>query len=287
MMRRLTVLTCLMLAASGSLAAPLWELKGTSNSIRLLGSVHFLRAGDAELPDAVRDAYRDAEILVMELDMDDLNPLQAQSVLLRLAVDPDGRDLPTIVGKATYGKARRAAARVDIELDNFRQFEPWYAALMVTQLRLAQLGFTGDQGIEARLTRWAGADGKQIRGLETLQTQLGFLDSLSPDAQQEFLEVTVDEAIEIQDNLDDIVDAWRRGDARQLEDDLLTSMASQKELYDKILVARNRSWTASIADLVNQPDDYLIVVGALHLVGDDSVLAMLKDAGYDSRQVLR
>ena len=57
MTQRLSVLLAglfVFLLAPVAQSLPLWELEGTRNSIRLLGSVHFLRAEDYPLPDTQR-----------------------------------------------------------------------------------------------------------------------------------------------------------------------------------------------------------------------------------------
>jgi len=70
-----------------------------------------------------------------------------------------------------------------------------------------------------------------------------------------------------------------------MERELLKGLDEVPALYDAILVQRNRNWVEPIAALRNRPDDYLVVVGAMHLVGDDSVIAMLEQQGIRTRQL--
>lgn len=286
-MRNMALLLALLagLFSAASPAAPLWQLEGGRSTIYLLGSVHFLRAGDYPLPETVQAAYAAAEVLVMELDMDDLNPIQAQATLSRMAVDPQGRDLEQLVGERDFATARERATGIGIDLETLRPFEPWYAALQISQLRLVQLGLDPQQGIEARLLARAQADGKRIVGLETFESQLRTLDSLPPRDQARFLLVTLEDAEEIPAHLETLLQAWRRGDVATLERELLASLREQPALYARLLVDRNRNWTAQLQRLAERGGSYLVIVGALHLVGDDSVLAMLQRRGYPSRQL--
>src|SRR5690606_4796236 len=127
--------------ATGAQAAPLWELTGTSNRIVLLGSVHLLRGGDDGLDPLIAEALDEAEVLVMELALDGLDPVESAATLVRLAVDPDGRTLDELLGAKAWTESLALADEVEIDLRQLAGFEPWYAAVMVTQLRLAQLGF--------------------------------------------------------------------------------------------------------------------------------------------------
>jgi hypothetical protein len=168
-----------------------------------------------------------------------------------------------------------------------RQYEPWYAALQITQLRLMQLGFDGSFGVETQILMQAIQHGKELGGLETLEAQLDSMDSLPMDAQREFLMVTLEEAAAAGEMLDEIIDAWKSGDTAELEDNLLRDLSANSQLYDQLIVQRNRNWTKSIVSFTEDSRNYLIVVGALHLVGDDSVLKMLNDAGFSTRQIKR
>ena len=85
--------------------------------------------------------------------------------------------------------------------------------------------------------------------------------------------------------MDGVVRAWKAGDTAQLETDLMDGLDEQPELYERILVRRNENWAASVLALINDSQDYLIVVGALHLVGDDSLLRLIDDAGYPAQQL--
>ena len=49
--------------------------------------------------------------------------------------------------------------------------------------------------------------------------------------------------------------------------------------------ARNRKWMTTIEPLLQKEDDYLIVVGAGHLVGQDSILQLLQAKGHRPKRL--
>jgi len=278
----------LLLAVSGcgaSTAAPVWEITGTTNHIVLLGSMHYLRAADYPLPTEVTRAYAEADVLLMELDLDDLDPAQTQTLVAERAIDPEGRTLRDLLGDTEYQLSRERAAQLDIELDDLQRFEPWYAAVLITQIRLAQLGFDPLLGMESRLLADAQRDAKPIQGLESVGEQLAALDTLPPEAQRAFLLTTLEEATAIDSEIDSLVSAWRTGDTERLQTEMLSSLEAQPELYEQLIVARNRRFAARIAALRNDGRDYLVVVGTLHLVGKDSIPALLASEGVASRRL--
>ena len=120
---------------------------------------------------------------------------------------------------------------------------------------------------------------------ETVDEQLSFLDGLSLDAQAEMLLQTLEQGKELRDSIDTMIGAWRTGDMAYLEEELLAAMEEQTELGDALIWNRNRRWADTIVTWLDDEDDYLVVVGALHLVGDGGVPALLEARGIDVRQL--
>ena len=286
MCRALCLLTLWLVATTAAAEPlPLWELENTGNRLQVMGSVHFLRSSDYPLPAALERAYEQADLLVMEIDMDDLDPLRAQAVMTSMGVNNNGRTLSQSLGSSDYAEAQKLAEPVGIPLALFETFEPWFAALSISQLRMIQLGFDPSWGVESQLTERARRDGKTIIGLETLEQQLSFMDELDEDTQKLFLLESLREANEVEKEISTIVDAWKSGNTDTLEDMLLQGLAEVPELYEAILIERNKNWVPEIIELTRKQENVLIVVGAMHLVGDNSVLAMLEDSGIESRQL--
>jgi uncharacterized protein YbaP (TraB family) len=273
------------LAASSAFALPLWEITGTRNRVLLLGSIHTLRPSDFPLDPAIAAAVDEADVVYMELDMDDMDPVATSATVAGLAVDPRGRQLPELLGTAAWNNAVEQGQKIGIDMSSLAPFEPWYAAIVVTQLRLDQLGFDPSRGVESQIVADAQKAGKEIRGLETLEGQLTALDTLSPGAQRSFLLLTLEEAATIGDEVDDMIAAWKAGDVPTLDHDMLDSVREQPEVYRSLILRRNEAFSRAIAALANDSQDYLIVIGTLHLVGEDSVLNMLARDGLKTRPV--
>ena len=281
----LSILPVAVLADSAGTPVTMWMAEGSGNRVYLLGSIHLLREQDHPLPQIIADAYEDAETLYMELDMDDLDPLATQATINRLGMLEEGISLRDVMGEELYAEAATAASELEIPLEMLERTEPWYAAITVEQLVLARIGFSTAYGIEMHLLRKASGDGKEILGFETLEQQLGYLDSLSLEAQRELLMQTLTEGAVIREIMDDLISAWRSGDIDYLEQTLLADLSGYPELYDTIVADRNRLWVDTIDDLLDDGEDYLVIVGALHLVGEDGVPRLLEQRGIRITQM--
>jgi uncharacterized protein YbaP (TraB family) len=81
-----------------------------------------------------------------------------------------------------------------------------------------------------------------------------------------------------------LLSAWRTGDTDELETLLSSEFERFPELYKPLTEDRNRVWVDKLVDMLDDDDDYLVVVGALHLVGRNSVVDLLRARGYDVEQ---
>ena len=273
------------LADSAVHPVTMWAAEGVSNRVYLLGSVHLLRKQDHPLPRVIDDVYSDAETLYMELDMDDLDPLLMQATINRLGLLDEDTSLRDVMGDELYAEAAAAATELDIPLEMLERAEPWFAAITVEQLALARIGFNPSYGVEMHLLQKASRDGKTILGLESVEQQLGYLDGLSPGAQRDLLMQTLTEAADLRELMDDLILAWRSGDIDYLGQTLLDDVSGHPELYEAIVASRNRLWADTIDELLERDEDYLVVVGALHLVGEDGVPQLLQRRGVKIEQM--
>lgn len=257
--------------------AMLWVAQGNQNSVYLLGSIHLLRPEDHPLPSAIQLVYDDADVLVMELDMDDLDYVDVMVAFRELGVLDGEIRLADLLGEELHAQATAAAAATQIPLDLLAQSEPWLAAMTVQELLAMRVGFSGELGVEQYLTKMALADGKPILGLESISEQLGFLDGLPMPAQSQWLVHSLVDGLRIEMIVDQLVAAWRSGDIDYLERELLHEARMSPELHDALLVQRNLNWIDRIVGYLDDEQDYLIVVGAAHLVGDDGVVKLLTE----------
>lgn len=263
----------------------LWRAQGINNSVYLLGSIHLLRAEDHPLPTVIDAAYKDAEVLIMELDMDDIDAALTQQLFNQSGVLRDGTTLRDLMGEESYLRAAAAAKLSDIPIDLLAQSKPWLAAITVEMMALYRIGFNPTLGVEMHLTSRAIADGKPIEGLEAVEEQLAFLDGLSLQAQRDLLIQTLEDSADMSESIEEMIRAWRYGDIDFLESGLLESFAEHEELNEELVTKRNRRWVSQIAELLDDRDDYLVIVGALHLVGEAGVPKLLAQEGIKILQL--
>jgi uncharacterized protein YbaP (TraB family) len=259
-----------------------WSVRGEHNTVYLFGSIHVLRPGDVGLPSAAQAAYDDAEQLVMEIDMDDpaiADPLAMAAQMQRYAQLPPGQSLESVLG-ADYATVAAHVQEAGLDISTFDGFAPWFVGMLILQLEVTKRGFDPAHGIEQQVTDRAVADRKPILGLETPADQFAVLAGLSLPEQKRFLLMTLEETESADARLDELLTAWRTGDTATLARVLSDEFDEFPELYRPLTEDRNRAWVEQLAGLLDDRDDYLVVVGALHLVGRNSVVDLLRQRGY-------
>lgn len=270
----------LLLAAHAHADPVVWRVSGGNGDMWLLGSVHYLRDADYPLPDVVDDLYARADRLVMELDLDDLDAVGLQARLVGAAMLPSGTSLESVLDADLYARADRRAAEFGFDLDALARVEPWLVALTLMDLGMGRHGYRADRGLEQYFLGRAARDGKPIDGLESVDAQVGVFESLSADEQQAMLDQTLTELEDANAATAELVAAWRDGALERLGAELLDEFERYPRLYRMLVVDRNRSWIDPLVEHLERPGEELVVVGALHLVGADSVVNMLEQRGY-------
>jgi uncharacterized protein YbaP (TraB family) len=261
-------------------ASSVWVMKGAKNTVYLAGSVHALPREQSELPPQLERAYNASRSVVMEVDLDDMDPLEAVQFVTSRGTLPEGETLGDVIGAAGYAKVSKLAATLEVPDAVISKLEPWAAAMVLTQFALMKTGYDPQLGIDMQLAGRARTDGKPVDGLETVIDQLGIFDGRSVDEQKKFLLESTDDAPKLSDDLHRLIIAWRAGDLKALEKELSKERQTAPGLYDELLGARNRKWLPKIEALLDRDQDVLVVVGALHFVGHDGLLELLTKAGH-------
>ena len=257
-----------------------WRVTGEdTGELLLLGSIHYLRQEDYPLPSNIDELYQQADTLVMELDLDDLDTLSVENLFVEAGTLPPGSSLQTVLTPAVYELAETRSAEFGLDFTFATRLEPWLVAITLMDLGMNALGFNASRGLEQHLLRRATSDGKQVLGLETLEDQIHVFDQLSIKEQEALLLQTLNEIDSADDAMDELLNAWRDGRVNTLANELTANFEDFPILYRHLVIDRNERWLDPLRQLLETGERYLVVVGALHLVGDDSVIELLQHQG--------
>jgi hypothetical protein len=279
---RLALLAAVLPAALASADPAAWRMTGRNGAeITLLGSMHVMRPSDHPLPSSIDALVERADLIVMEVDIDDIDAAAQQRLILEKAMLPQGTVLEDVVDEEVYRLVEQHLHELGVDVAQLERFEPWFLAITVLELGMRKIGFQAERGVERYVLDRAQAAGTEIVGLETLEFQIGLFDALPPEQQQALLEQTLGEIDEGAAALGEMVTAWRDGELESLSAELLEEFDQFPGLYETIVTKRNRAWVPALERMLADGRRRLVVVGALHLVGPDNVIDQLRERGHD------
>jgi len=265
-------------------AAFYWHAQAPGGApLFLLGSVHVgEQRRELALPLEMELDWRRAEELVVELDLNALPDLERLDSVQRHGLLPPGTGLHDVVSAATWNALVPYLRARGYPLAAAARMRPWMVAQQIAQLEFAAAGYSPDNGVDAWFLRRAEAESRPIAQLETLEEQLAAFGSLTPAIEEALLAEMLANAPLFLDTSRAILAAWERGDEALLLELLLGTRddARLAAFHRVVFVQRNRRMAARLAGLAADGRARFVVVGAGHLIGPDSVPALLEAAGF-------
>lgn len=264
----------------------LWKVSDKDNSVYLLGSFHLLKADDYPLSPDVDRAFEKAGKVVFEVPPAEMtDPTLAQKIQ-QLAGYSDGRTLSQVLPPGVREKMTQLLGKDKLaELD---PIEPWFINLGLLIGVSQQLGFSPEQGLDMHLARQAAAANKPVTGLETADQQLRILDATPMDEQVRGLQDFFASPADLPKLLNESHAAWRDGDAQRLGTLVIDEMRRETPTsYRVINTERNDAWVPQLRKMLDgvSKGDTLVVVGAMHLLGQDGVVEKLRGKGYKVERI--
>jgi uncharacterized protein len=272
-------------ASAESGKRPLWRVQAKDNVVYLMGSIHYLKPQNYPLDPAIESAFKNAKKVVFEIDLDSAKGDEAQHLMVAKAAYADGTTLKQHVSETTYQLTAEKLKQLGLDISLFNPFKPWFAANMILARAMQSLGFDPGHGIDQYLYRKAKEADKKTVGLETLEYQLELFNKMPEFVQDLMLVQTVRNADSMRSSMDTIVKAWSSGDLKTLDSTLLQGIREYPEVYQRVIVERNRAWLPKIESCLRDNEGCFIVVGAGHLAGREGLIEALKAKGYSVEQL--
>lgn len=255
----------------------LWRAEGCP--VHILGSLHLLGEFAYPLPAEIERAYSEAKTMVVEADPE---PPSLPSIRLY----DDGRTLATVLPPELNRMTDQVLAACSVDPKNVQNLKPWFLALFLSTCFYRTHGCVPERGLDIYFTRRAKAEGKRIIELEGTKWQHELFDKLPLDKQFMFLRQVVQDPQRTLLDAKRMIDGWLAWDEEQLASVLEDAEKRFPGLSAFLLTDRNKEWISKIEECMAQGQPTLIAVGALHLIGQDNVISLLRARGHRLIQLL-
>jgi uncharacterized protein YbaP (TraB family) len=259
----------------------LWKVQSKTNTVYVLGSIHYLKKEMYPLNKRIENAFEESDHLVVEANINDAEKVDTQK-LAQNALYLDDETFEKHVSPQTYDLAKKELERLDVPLELAGKQKPWFLALTLASLEIVKLGFDPNYGIDRYfLTKAEGK--KKILELESVDYQVNLFCQLTEKEQELLLLCTLKDIKVIERELNKLVNAWTSGDTKGVESIITRSLTEDNRLspiYEKLIYERNRNMASKIEDYLKTKESYFVVVGAGHLVGKQGIIEILKGKGF-------
>ena len=275
-------------AAKGTERPLLWKVSDADNDVYLLGSFHLLKPDDYPMPADIDRAFDDAESLLFEVDPREMTAPETMVTIQKYAAYEEGKSLSSVLPKPTLDKLGNLLSLTGGSVQTLEQSEPWMVSLSLVLGITNAIGFKAELGLDRHLMARAAAAGKPAGGLETIEAQMQAMDSAPYAEQASGLDEFLADPKQAIKQMQDMHSWWRAGDVAKLDSELRAEMARKTpETYRLLDVERNNAWLLKVEARLkdSKADDTLVVVGSLHLLGEDGLVEKLRAKGYAIERV--
>jgi len=268
------IVTALILLAESSI----WKVTYQGNVMYVGGTVHALRQSDYPLPVEFDKAFNQSELLVLETDMRMVNKPKYKKQMMQHLAYPIGRTLKDELNPLTYNKLQNYLRMRNLPPNRFDQFKPPMVLLSLTYFELEKAGIHAT-GVDSYFASKAQRAGMKIDWFESPDEQIMFLSRLGQGDSDALIVQAIENAKGAQVTVAQMITAWRKGDLKALLGIVQKEFKEAPHVYDELIVKRNRNWMKKLGQMMKSEETELVLVGALHLGGQNGILYGLRKLG--------
>ncbi|MDG5786044.1 TraB/GumN family protein [Evansella sp. AB-P1] len=262
-----------------------YKLEEGSNTVYLLGSIHIGMDELYPLHETIEEAFSGADYLAVEIDMTEINEMEVGQFMQEIGMYLDGRTLNSVVGDETFGELVSILEPHGYSAGILNMFKPFIVQDLLTMTAALEAGYDSDEGIDMYFMNQAVENDIEIIGLETYEDQLTISTILSEDTQVQQLEETVTNFDELNTEVEEMMNIWITGNIEALLEFREVDESAPEDYHEymyALMDERDRKMAEKIEAflLSDNEETYFVVVGAMHLVGDTSIVGLLEQQGY-------
>lgn len=261
----------------------LFKVQDAHHTLYLFGTIHVGASDFYPLAPRIMHTLEQASAIALEIDPHQRHAMQA--AVAQYGLYPAGQSFHTELSLALQQQVLAALARYHVAPQIIAPLRPWMIASLLTLQEFESKAYRAELGVDSYLADLMRKRHKPVLELEGAAAQLALFDRLDNQQQSRLLEDTLQELSDPGSaaKIVALAQYWRHADLPGLQG-LLDEMATDHSLVGRftkevLLDQRNPVLSTRIAALLQQRDGVFAAIGILHLVGANSVPALLQQYG--------
>ena len=246
-------------------------------NIYLLGSIHAADKGIYPLNDTIMSSYNKSDYLAVEVDTVALtSDFDLQVSLAQKMLYTDGTTIKDHIGEELYTKMVAKLKEKGSYNSMYDNYKPAFFESLFENAIIVDADMDANAGIDMHFLKLAKKENKNILEIETAASQYDLLLNNPIELDKMMLEGYVESYDESISEMKDLYNAWKKGDANELEQKLMSTSSeglSQTEIemienYNNTLInKRNYIMTDALEKYYAEEKNVFCVVGVGHVVG--------------------
>jgi len=255
----------------------LWKIENPNNKnvSYLFGTMHLMGEDNFYLPKEVKKKLIGSKELYLEITEEsakNLNPklLQKEEVNFISSLDNAQKS-------ALFQWANQDLMMDESQFEqNFKNAKPFLIYQFILQTSLPE----DLRSQEKELESWAKKDGGiSILGLETVEEQLSFFDSIGWESQIDLIMNTLKNKKTAKEDFLNLQALYLSQNLEKINEEVLKDEVDIANFNSVFIVKRNKNWVLKLNEKLRS-NTLFIAVGAAHLGGKDGLIQLLINAGF-------
>jgi uncharacterized protein len=284
-LKALIAASCILSASASIAETSLYEIKNAKgDSLYLGGTIHLLKPTDFPLPDEYQYAFDQSQMLVLEADLQKASSPEFGQKMAQVMMYTGGKNLSTELRPEVWKELQDYSTANQVPIGQLMQFKPFMVSLVMVMQEGQKKGLT--QGVDFYFNQQARVMNKKLGELESLDEVMGFMNALNDQDANQMILSTLRDLKKMDEMMATLTTAWKTGDLSIIEKEMLVPMKKEfPQSYQLMVADRNNKWLQKIEAMFATAEKEMILVGSLHLVGDDGLLKQLRQKGYQINPV--
>jgi hypothetical protein len=232
--------------------------------------------------------------VAFEIDMEDMSDMSKIMGMMSSMYMKDNQTLRDLLDDEEYERVNAHFQKMGLPLAFLERIKPMFLSMMAGGGE-DMMGFSLDGGAsssmvsyEMQLMEMAKKEKKEISGLETMEFQMSLFDSIPYGAQAKMLMSSIEaegKSEEGDNQLDMMVKMYKAQDIQGMQNIMKDEPDALGGYEELLLQKRNRNWIPIMSEMMAEKPVFF-AVGAGHLGGEEGVISLLRQQGYEVKAVL-
>ena len=262
-----------------------WKVESENLHLYIGGTIHVLRDIDYPLPIEFEKAFKYADKLVFETDIDGMSNPETINEMMKKFSYSDGRTLKSDLSEKAYNELIKEAEKQNVPIEKMGNFKPSMVLLTLMLQGLKEIGVKED-GVDKYYNEQSKLlSTKETAFLESIDFQINLITSMGEGKASEYVLSSLKDYKIMKVEFLKIISSWRKGEIKYFKKQLKDMKRDYPSLYKSMFLDRNNNWLPKINNFLKDKTTEFVLVGNLHLHGENGILNLLEKEGYKISQV--